>query len=367
MRRALWMSLSVLLLAGVAVASSGGATQAEARWVITDLGTLGGRESEAVAINERGQIQASGPRVEITSFSHRGIHPIGITAGPDGALWFTNGDSIGRVTTSGLFRIYEDADIRDATGITTGPDGALWFTNGDSIGRITTRGKVTVYPSKSIRYLGDSITAGPDGALWFTMYDEEAMYNGDPRASGIGRITTSGKVTVYRGGAIDGPGGITAGPDAALWFTMFNYKRPYAGIGRITTRGRVTSTELSSGEADGIGPSLGITVGPDRAVWFIHPRLDFDSIGRITTAGKVSIYRRRSIDSPNAIAAGPDGALWFTNDNSIGRITTRGVVSVYKDKSIRSPQGIVVGPDRALWFTNPYGKSIGRLRIPSAR
>jgi probable HAF family extracellular repeat protein len=57
MRRFLWLSLGVLLLAGVAVASSGGATQAEARWVITDLGTLpGGGFSEAVAINDRGQI-----------------------------------------------------------------------------------------------------------------------------------------------------------------------------------------------------------------------------------------------------------------------------------------------------------------------
>jgi probable HAF family extracellular repeat protein len=56
MRRFLWLSLGALLLAGVAVASSGGATQAEGRWVITDLGTLGGGFSEAVAINERGQI-----------------------------------------------------------------------------------------------------------------------------------------------------------------------------------------------------------------------------------------------------------------------------------------------------------------------
>jgi len=40
------------LLAGVAAAVSGGATQAKTRWVITDLGTLPGlRSSEAVAIN----------------------------------------------------------------------------------------------------------------------------------------------------------------------------------------------------------------------------------------------------------------------------------------------------------------------------
>jgi streptogramin lyase len=38
----------------------------------------------------------------------------------------------------------------------------------------------------------------------------------------------------------------------------------------------------------------------------------------------VTIYTGTGIDNPIGIAAGPDGALWFTNDgnNSIGRITT---------------------------------------------
>ena len=55
MRRFLWFSLGVLLLASVVVASSGGATQAEARWVITDLGLT----NEGAAINDRGQIVGS--------------------------------------------------------------------------------------------------------------------------------------------------------------------------------------------------------------------------------------------------------------------------------------------------------------------
>jgi probable HAF family extracellular repeat protein len=53
-----WFGLLVVglaLLAGVVATVSGGATQAEMRWVITDLGTLGG-ESGARAINNRGQV-----------------------------------------------------------------------------------------------------------------------------------------------------------------------------------------------------------------------------------------------------------------------------------------------------------------------
>jgi uncharacterized membrane protein len=52
-----WFALLVAglaLLAGVAAAVSGGGMQAQARWVITDLGTLA--DSQATAINNRGQI-----------------------------------------------------------------------------------------------------------------------------------------------------------------------------------------------------------------------------------------------------------------------------------------------------------------------
>ena len=57
-----------------------------------------------------------------------------------------------------------------------------------------------------------------------------------------------------------------------------------------------------------------------------------NNIGRITTAG-VALPNTRSHGRQltQGIAAGPDGALWFTesNGNKIGRITTAGVVTEY--------------------------------------
>ena len=88
-----------------------------------------------------GVAQASGSSVKI----YPGINsPFEITAGPDGALWFTNrgNNSIGRITADGRVTGYTGTGIDDPGGIAAGPDGALWFTNAgnNSIGRIATSG-----------------------------------------------------------------------------------------------------------------------------------------------------------------------------------------------------------------------------------
>ena len=62
---------------------------------------------------------------------------------------------------------------------------------------------------------------------------------------------------------------------------------------------------------------------------------------------------------PNQIAAGPDGALWFTEVDRIGRITTGGVITELAVGAVSNPQGIVTGPDGALWFTESAGTGSG--------
>ncbi len=291
---------------------------------------------------------------QVTTY-HMGLgNPVGIAAGPDGALWFTNlyGNSIGRITTSGTVTNYTGTGVITPVGIAAGPDGALWFTNlyGNSIGRITTSGTVTNYTGVGI---GNpvGIAAGPDGALWFTNQGNNS----------IGRITTSGTVTNYTGTGISYPEGIAAGPDGALWFT----NGANNSIGRITTSGTVTNYT-----GTGISFPAGITAGPDGALWFTNEHNN--SIGRIAATGAVTNYTGTGISQPDGIAAGPDGALWFTNDfqvNSIGRITTTGTVTSYTGytgNDIDNPFGIAAGPDGAMWFTNTYGNSIGRITAVAA-
>ncbi len=100
----------------------------------------------------------------------------------------------------GVVSIYTGPEIDSGNGITAGPDGSLWFTDGYRlIGRITTAGVVTSFAGIGINEPWQ-ITAGPDGALWFTNY----------RNKSIGRITTSGSVSNYTGNGIDKPMGIAS-------------------------------------------------------------------------------------------------------------------------------------------------------------
>ena len=280
-------------------------------------------------------------------------HPNGITAGPDGALWFTEFSSnrIGRITTAGAIAEYPVPSGPPEV-IAVAADGALWFTEYDSskIGRITTNGVITEYPVPS----ADShpgITKGPDGALWFT----------EDLGNKIARINLTGAVSEYTVPTAESfPSGITAGPDGALWFSEYGANK----IGRISTAGVFSEYLLPDASS---GPT-GIATGPDGALWFTE--YAGNKIGRITTTGVITEYPLPAAFSlPSGITAGPDAAVWFTefDGNRIGRITTDGVVSEYPVPTPSSgPWAITAGPDDALWFTGYDGNRIGQVVLPTA-
>src|SRR6266567_437546 len=110
-------------------------------------------------------------------------------------------------------------------GITAGPDGNLWFTEGkgNKIGRISPSGTITEFPVPTAGSYPIGITAGPGGNLWFTERD----------GNKIGRISPGGTITEFPVPAKSRPEGIAAGPDGNLWFT----ERDGNKIGRISPRG----------------------------------------------------------------------------------------------------------------------------------
>jgi streptogramin lyase len=108
----------------------------------------------------------------------------------------------------------------------------------------------------------------------------------------------------------------------------------------------------------------GIAAGPDGNLWFTEEQ--GNRIGRITPSGEFLEFPIPTLNSgPQAITAGPDGALWFTEATAgkIGRITTSGsVIEFPLASSAAEPVGIAPGPDGNLWFTErSFGGAIGRI------
>lgn len=172
--------------------------------------------------NQIGKISTTGVVTEYSMSANS--FPYIITAGPDGNLWFTEvgANRIGKITPAGVVTEYSngitpnplpgeiEGDV-SLHGITAGPDGNLWFTETytDRIGKITTAGVITEY-SRGISRGPYGITAGRDGNLWFT-----ENYGG-----GVGKITTAGVVTEYSEGIhLKGtrPSEMTVGPDGNVW------------------------------------------------------------------------------------------------------------------------------------------------------
>jgi virginiamycin B lyase len=196
------------------------------------------------------------------------------------------------------------------------------------------------------------ITTGPDGAIWFV----------ETSGNKIGRITTEGVITEY---PIPTPNSapqyIVSGPDGALWFVEGSGNK----IGRITTAGVIT--EFANFANDW---PQSLAVGPDGALWIASQgpmgrgAASGDGwIGRITTAGVLNRFPlpRHNVQA-NFIAAGSDGALWFGTDNTIDRITTAGVITEFALPTPTSGAfGITAGPDGALWFAEPFSNKIGRI------
>jgi len=316
--------------------------------------------SAAGATPGHAPLTVNGGTGTVMHFSGGGIgEPYTITAGPDGALWFTDigfESAVGRITTAGAITEYSAGIAQQPArplGIAAGPDGALWFTeyNNDRIGRSTTSGTITEFSTGiTAGSTPQIIVAGPDGALWFT----------EGGTGKIGRITTTGTVSEYPGGPANSEVfGIAVGSDNNLWFTEFA-----AGvICRITTGGTVTQFPLAS---SGSGPR-GIAPGPDGALWFTE--VYANQIGRITTSGTITEFSAgiTAGAGPEDIAAGPDGNLWFTErqipqGQHVGRITTLGTITEFPTGGISATEGIAAGSDGGMWFTEPGAAEIGRIQ-----
>ncbi len=314
-----------------------------------------------------------------------GSVPVGITSGPDGALWFVerSGNYVARMTTLGTVTAEYPIPTSGSQPIliTTGPDGDFWFTEnaGNKIGRLA---PTTIVTSSAETVPADATVTRFGGGVYTAGSTIPA-----------GTTLPAGTITEYAVPTPNsGPWGIAQGPDGAMWFTENIHQ-----LGRVApATGAITEFALPSGSLN-VG---GLTNGPDGNLWYA----DLNGfIGRVTTAGVVTTFATSVADSqPYTVKVGPDGALWFPErTGKIGRITATdattaadavvpadavtytpggtvytagstipagtllpaGTITEYTVPTSGSqPIDLTVGADGALWFTEFLGASkIGRL------
>jgi virginiamycin B lyase len=144
------------------------------------VGITSGADGNAWFIEQYGKIGFISPGGKITEFvrPNMGILAFGgIVSGPDGAIWFTQGGGngagslIGRMSLKGDITAFPLADkSANPVGITAVPDGSLWFAElqSNKIGRITQQGSITEYSLPEKTGGPDYIVSGVDRNLWFS-------------------------------------------------------------------------------------------------------------------------------------------------------------------------------------------------------
>ena len=160
----------------------------------TDHGCAGGGRCQLGHVTPAGRVTES----------RRGLRgdakPLAIATGFGGAAWFAdNAGAIGEITANG--RVSEHALPAGSApvGIGAGQDGNMWFTDegtSPSIGRITAQGQVRAFAAGLEQgTLPAAITPASDGTMWFT--DEGGT-------AAIGRIATGAPAAVGRDPLVSG-------------------------------------------------------------------------------------------------------------------------------------------------------------------
>lgn len=247
--------------------------------------------------------------------------------------------------------------------VVLGSDSNLWFLESDAnrVGRLTPTGTYTSFSVPTANANLFNIALGPDGNVWFT-----------EDAGKIGKITPDGVIKEFAlpSPFFGTPGNITGGPDGNVWFTS------QGAVWRVST----ANETLTKFPIDLNGGSAALGSGGDGNLWlagsrFVGPTKS-DLILRISPAGVTAAFPMPSlpVGPPSStdgfddrLIAGPDGNVWFTYGNNIGRITPAGKITLYPVPTPDSdPWGLAIGYDGNIWFTEYKSGKIGQLIVSTA-
>lgn len=302
-----------------------------------------------------------------------GVQPSHDVVGPDGALWFSDSNGLGRITSGGSISLFGvPSDFTAVGGPIGSNNGFLWtlgyktFAEDESfILQTTTAGTTTAVQDfgTCCHSASFNVVNGPDGALWFAASNEGGQNGFIERFNP--KDGTDGGVAFRLNGQPYSANAVGSGSDGNLWVTS-NYGGIPPGppsdssVWIVSTKSQILNQiQLPNGSFP-----QGVVAGPDKNMWIVERGTN--KIGRMTTGGTLTEF---NIPTSNAgaqyIIAGTDGALWFTeeNANQLGRVTTSGSFSEFPIPTANSqPFDLATCPTACenahgrIWITERIGK-----------
>jgi virginiamycin B lyase len=187
----------------------------------------------------------------------------------------------------------------DPEAIVLGSDGTPWFTASDDVVHVAADGRVVKYhlPLSEERLIAEPAVWGADGALW----EVEEAINGLIRVAPDGRTSRFRDVWATRQTRVpyDEPLSLIVGPDGRFWLESLN---------RILSVAPDSPARVVATLGERARPDL-LATGPDGSVWFT----DDNGFGlrRVLPDGRVETTRYRNSEIGSATVAA-SGDVWIT-------------------------------------------------------
>lgn len=273
-----------------------------------------------------------------------GTRAVDMAFDPEGKLWFTawrfGADGFSNLvghTTTGAIHWYQ-LPSRQYLGIGSlaiGEDGSLWFadTARGALGRVDPIGVVSELPLAPADSSPQDLAVAPDGAIWITQAAVDQ----------VSRVAPDGSTSSFALPTGAAPSGIAAAPDGAVWVTETGRNR----IARITSGGSLREWDLPHPDSR---PDE-IVRGAGGNFWFSER--GGARVGRIGLGIELAEYEVPGAGGTGAIAAAPDGGVFFANGFEVGSLSALGTLT-----GIGCPtpacdlpiNALTVGPEGRLWY-----------------
>jgi streptogramin lyase len=298
----------------------------------------------------------------------------GIVTGSDDNLWYVARTAIVRLTTDGEATAFgvgtrtaggvaEERSARRpdnagdegaASGITAGPDGAVWFSAYGSVGRMTPDGDVrrfdTILPADG------GIAAGPAGerAIYYTSFDATDVVRirlPDGAQQRFGRQPVPGTIR-FKDGLTGRPVDIVAGAGRfTLWATLRTGSgSSIAGEKNIVARIHSTAFRFGRPPGEACDPGAPASCGSYMPAWPI---------------GYSTSFNTHEIPEGGLVAAGDD--VWYPEGRSLGRIRAfRGIMKCTTTDPGQTERAAQRCASGRSWVgdVNARGVTVARMSCP---